>query len=98
MTSDDNRPSGVRIGMWIVGAGVGIGVIPVSAEHLGVPGVVLLPIADAPALPLGLAWRSGERDPAVLALTGLVERMKGTLAEMYAPGAAGPPQDAAGAA
>lgn len=60
----------------LVGAGAGLGLIPAPAEHLGVPGVTLLPVDDAPSVPLGLAWRADEADPAVTALTGLVEDMQ----------------------
>ncbi|MFC9454861.1 LysR substrate-binding domain-containing protein [Streptomyces sp. NPDC056983] len=56
----------------LVGASVGIGLTPDSAGHLAVPGVTLVPVLDAPALPLGLAWRADDTDPAVAALVDLV--------------------------
>ncbi|POX42581.1 LysR family transcriptional regulator [Streptomyces sp. Ru73] len=68
----------------LVAAGAGVGLVPVSARHLGVPGVTLLPVADAPAVPLGLAWRDGDPDPAVRALVGLVQDLAGELPDAAA--------------
>jgi DNA-binding transcriptional LysR family regulator len=43
--------------MSLVGAGAGIGFVPVSAGHIKLPGVVLVPVPDIPPTPLALAWR-----------------------------------------
>jgi DNA-binding transcriptional LysR family regulator len=56
----------------LVGAGTGIGFVPMSAEHLNVPGVVLVPVADIPPLPLALAWRTDDPNPALHALVDLL--------------------------
>jgi DNA-binding transcriptional LysR family regulator len=55
----------------LVGAGAGIGLVPVSAGHLEVPGVVLVPVTGVPPVPLALAWREDDPNPALHALVGL---------------------------
>ncbi|MFJ8950944.1 MULTISPECIES: LysR substrate-binding domain-containing protein [unclassified Streptomyces] len=67
----------------LVGAGVGIGFVPSSASHLKVPGVVLIPARDIPPLPLALAWRAGDPNPALHALIDLLDE----IAADCAPGA-----------
>lgn len=59
----------------LVGAGAGIGVVPQTAGHLEVPGVVLVPVHDAPAVPLALAWRSDDSNPALKGLVGLLDEV-----------------------
>ncbi|MFZ3561896.1 LysR substrate-binding domain-containing protein [Streptomyces sp. BH055] len=59
----------------LVGAGVGIGFVPSSAGHLKVPGVVLIPARDIPPLPLALAWRAGDPNPALHALIDLLDEI-----------------------
>lgn len=59
----------------LVGAGVGIGFVPASAAHLKVPGVVLLPVSDIPPLPLALAWRKNDPNPALHALIDLLDEI-----------------------
>ncbi|MFI7008782.1 LysR family transcriptional regulator [Streptomyces sp. NPDC050145] len=59
----------------MVGAGVGVGFVPVSAGHLKVPGVVLLPVSDIPPLPLALAWRTEDPNPALHALIDLLDEI-----------------------
>ncbi|MER5179091.1 LysR family transcriptional regulator [Streptomyces sp. NPDC002896] len=59
----------------LVGAEVGIGFVPASAGHLKVPGVVLLPVSDIPPLPLALAWRKEDANPALHALIDLLDEI-----------------------
>ncbi|MEU1370928.1 LysR family transcriptional regulator [Streptomyces sp. NPDC005803] len=59
----------------LVGAGVGIGFVPSSAGHLKVPGVVLVPARDIPPLPLALAWRAADPNPALHALIDLADEI-----------------------
>ena len=59
----------------LVGAGAGVGFVPMSAGHLDVPGVVLRPLTDAPPVPLALAWRRDDPNPALHALTGLLDEV-----------------------
>ncbi|MEY8040271.1 LysR substrate-binding domain-containing protein [Saccharopolyspora cebuensis] len=59
----------------LVGAGAGVGLVPLSAGHLEVPGVVLLPVRDAPVVPLALAWREDDPNPALRGLVGLLDEV-----------------------
>jgi DNA-binding transcriptional LysR family regulator len=59
--------------MSLVGAGVGIGFVPVSAGHIKLPGVILIPVPDIPPIPLALAWREDDTNPALLALIDLLD-------------------------
>ncbi|PKW16837.1 DNA-binding transcriptional LysR family regulator [Saccharopolyspora spinosa] len=59
----------------MVAIGTGIGLVPVSASHLKVPGVVLVPIVDMPPLPLALAWRGDDRNPVLLTLIGMLDEV-----------------------
>lgn len=61
--------------MSLVGAGAGIGLVPLSAGHLEVPGVVVAQVFDAPQVPLGLAWREDDGNPALHALVGLLDEI-----------------------
>lgn len=50
----------------LVGAGLGIAVVPESLKHWGGPEVVYRPLkADSPWLPMCIAWRRDERSPIV---------------------------------
>src|SRR6266545_4053512 len=50
----------------LVGAGLGIAVVPENLRHWGGPAVVYRPLkADSPWLPMYLAWRRDERSPTV---------------------------------
>ncbi|GAA4864937.1 LysR substrate-binding domain-containing protein [Saccharopolyspora rosea] len=60
----------------LVGAGAGVGVVPLTAEHLEVPGVVLVPVQDAPPIPLALAWREDDPNPALRCLLGLLDEVE----------------------
>ncbi|GAB2762349.1 LysR substrate-binding domain-containing protein [Salinifilum aidingensis] len=59
----------------LVGAGSGVGLVPVSAGHLELPGVLLVPLRDAPAIPLALAWREDDPNPALHALVDLLDEV-----------------------
>nr|WP_246331019.1 LysR substrate-binding domain-containing protein [Saccharopolyspora hordei] len=59
----------------LVGAGTGIGLVPTTAGHLKVPGVVLVPLHDAPPVPLALAWRDDDPNPALAGLVGLLDEV-----------------------
>ncbi|MHA6800212.1 LysR substrate-binding domain-containing protein [Bounagaea algeriensis] len=59
----------------LVGAGSGIGLVPASAGHLELPGVVLVPLPGAPAIPLALAWREDDPNPALHALVDLLHEV-----------------------
>ncbi|MEV0051135.1 LysR substrate-binding domain-containing protein [Saccharopolyspora shandongensis] len=59
----------------LVGAGSGISLVPMTAGHLKVPGVVLVPVHDAPSVPLALVWREGDRNPALAGLVGLLDEV-----------------------
>lgn len=65
----------------LVGAGAGIGVVPLTAGHLKLPGVVLVPVRDAPSLPLALAWRDDDANPALAGLVGLLDEIAAELDE-----------------
>jgi DNA-binding transcriptional LysR family regulator len=52
----------------LVGAEVGIGFVPASAAHIKLPGVVLVPVPEIPPIPLALAWREHDANPALQAL------------------------------
>jgi DNA-binding transcriptional LysR family regulator len=59
--------------MSLVGAGAGIGFVLASAGHIKLPGVVLIPVPDIPQIPLALAWRKDDTNPALLALVDLLD-------------------------
>ncbi|MEG9518462.1 LysR substrate-binding domain-containing protein [Saccharopolyspora indica] len=59
----------------LVGAGSGIGLVPATAGHLKVPGVVLVPVHDAPPVPLALVWRADDANPALAGLIGLLDEV-----------------------
>ncbi|MGW1682800.1 LysR substrate-binding domain-containing protein [Saccharopolyspora sp. NPDC002376] len=59
----------------LVGAGSGVGLVPATAAHLKVPGVVLVPVHDAPPVPLALVWREGDANPALAGLVGLLDEV-----------------------
>jgi DNA-binding transcriptional LysR family regulator len=61
--------------MLLVGAGAGLGLVLRSAEHLKVPGVVLVPVPEIPPLPLALAWREADPNPALHALIELLDEV-----------------------
>ncbi|MFC5750886.1 LysR substrate-binding domain-containing protein [Actinomadura rugatobispora] len=61
--------------MLLAAVGAGIGFVPMSASHLKVPGVVLVPVSDMPALPLALAWREGDDNPVLHALISLLDEV-----------------------
>lgn len=61
--------------MLLVGAGAGIGFVPEPAGHLKVPGVVLVPVPDIPALGLALAWRTNDPNPALHALIDILDEI-----------------------
>jgi DNA-binding transcriptional LysR family regulator len=63
--------------MSLVGAGAGIGLVPASAGHIKLPGVVLVPVPDIPAIPLALAWRENDANPALRALIDLLPAVSG---------------------
>jgi DNA-binding transcriptional LysR family regulator len=67
--------------MSLVGAGAGIGYVPISAGHIKLPGVVLVPVADIPAVPLALAWRQDDTNPALLALVDLLDEVSAESAD-----------------
>jgi DNA-binding transcriptional LysR family regulator len=58
--------------MSLVGAGVGIGLVPASAGHIKLPGVQLVPVPEIPPIPLALAWREDDANPALVALIDLL--------------------------
>ncbi|TCP57252.1 DNA-binding transcriptional LysR family regulator [Tamaricihabitans halophyticus] len=59
----------------LVGAGMGVGMVPNSAEHLEVPNVTLVALDGGPYVPLGLAWRDEPPAPALAALLGLLDEV-----------------------
>ncbi|MEV0701676.1 LysR substrate-binding domain-containing protein [Saccharopolyspora sp. NPDC050389] len=59
----------------LVGAGSGVSLVPMTAGHLKVPGVVLVPVHDAPAVPLALVWREDDQNPALAGLVGLLDEV-----------------------
>ncbi|MEZ0073884.1 LysR substrate-binding domain-containing protein [Planotetraspora sp. GP83] len=61
--------------MSLVGAGAGIGFVPISAGHIKLPGVVLVPVPEIAPLPLALAWAEDDDNPALLALVDLIENV-----------------------
>ncbi|WP_181140790.1 LysR substrate-binding domain-containing protein [Streptomyces sp. Ru62] len=65
----------------LVGAGAGIGFAPMSAGHIRLPGVALVPVPDIPPLPLALAWRADDTNPALLSLVDLLDDVQAGLAD-----------------
>lgn len=65
----------------LVAAGAGIGFAPISADHIQLPGVALVPVPDIPPIPLALAWREGDTNPALKSLVGLLDEVSATLRE-----------------
>lgn len=63
----------------LVGAGSGISLVPMTAAHLKVPGVVLVPVHDAPPIPLALVWREDDPNPALAGLIGLLDEVAAEL-------------------
>ncbi|MGW9029422.1 LysR substrate-binding domain-containing protein [Streptomyces sp. NPDC055722] len=63
----------------LVGAGVGIGFAPMSAGHIQLPGVVLVPVPDIPPIPLALAWREDDTNPALMSLVELLDEASAAL-------------------
>jgi DNA-binding transcriptional LysR family regulator len=63
-------------------AGAGVGLVPVSAAHLTVPGLRILPIVDAPPVPLGLAWRADDPNPALSALIAVADGVRKRLGDL----------------
>ncbi|MGW6962336.1 LysR substrate-binding domain-containing protein [Streptomyces chartreusis] len=63
----------------LVGAGVGIGFAPMSAGHIQLPGVVLVPVPDIPPIPLALAWREDDTNPALISLVELLDEASAIL-------------------
>ncbi|MBC3192969.1 LysR family transcriptional regulator [Pseudonocardia sp. C8] len=61
--------------MLLVGAGAGIGFVPMSVSCLAAPGVVLVPVDDLPPTTLGMVWRQDTHNPALRALTDLLDRI-----------------------
>jgi DNA-binding transcriptional LysR family regulator len=61
--------------MLLAGAGVGVGLVPESAGHLNVPGVVVLPVPEIPPVALALAWRGDDQNPALHALVELADEV-----------------------
>jgi DNA-binding transcriptional LysR family regulator len=59
----------------LVGAGVGIGFVPSAADHIKLPGVVLVPVPDIPPVTLVLAWREADANPALRALIALADEV-----------------------
>lgn len=62
--------------MLLAGAGTGIGLVPASAAHLKVPGVVLVPVRDMRPVALALAWLADNPNPALGSLTGLIDEVR----------------------
>ncbi|MFI0468425.1 LysR substrate-binding domain-containing protein [Saccharopolyspora sp. 5N102] len=63
----------------LVGAGSGVSLVPSTAAHLKVPGVVLVPVHDAPPIPLALVWRADDPNPALAGLIGLLDEVAAEL-------------------
>ncbi|MEU6262807.1 LysR substrate-binding domain-containing protein [Saccharopolyspora shandongensis] len=63
----------------LVGAGSGVSLVPSTAAHLKVPGVVLVPVHDAPPIPLALVWREDDPNPALAGLIGLLDEVAAEL-------------------
>ncbi|MBB5156763.1 LysR substrate-binding domain-containing protein [Saccharopolyspora phatthalungensis] len=63
----------------LVGAGSGISLVPMTAGHLKVPGVVLVSVHDAPSIPLALVWRRDDQNPALAGLVGLLDEVAAQL-------------------
>lgn len=58
--------------------GRGVNVVPAGlAEEYRRPGLAFVPVLDAPASPLALAWRRDDVPPAVQALATLAARLRG---------------------
>lgn len=62
--------------MLLAGAGAGIGLVPASAAHLKVPGVVLVPVTDIRPVALALAWLADSPNPVLGSLTALIDEVR----------------------
>lgn len=59
----------------LVGVGAGIGFVPMSTRWLAAPGVTLRPVRGLPPSRLAMVWRHDDHNPALGALTGLLDEV-----------------------
>jgi DNA-binding transcriptional LysR family regulator len=64
--------------MALVGAGLGLALVPESAARLGMPGVVCLPLRDPVFTDLNLIYRKGDTAPAVREALAVARRIHKT--------------------
>lgn len=64
----EHEAAGISVMLPLVAAGLGVALVPASVRAAPLAGVVLRDVAGAATVELALAWRSGETNPAVLAV------------------------------
>jgi DNA-binding transcriptional LysR family regulator len=64
---------GTAVLLALVAAGLGVAVVPESVRALPLDGLVFRDLVDAGSIELALAWRSGEDNPAVEAVVGVLQ-------------------------
>jgi DNA-binding transcriptional LysR family regulator len=63
---------GTAVLLALVAAGLGVALVPESVRALPLDGVVFRDLVDAGSIELALAWRSGENNPVVGAVVGVL--------------------------
>ena len=69
----EHEAPGTAVLLALVAAGLGVAVVPESVRALPLEGLVFRDLLDAGSIELALAWRSGEDNPAVEAVVGVLE-------------------------
>lgn len=68
----EHEAPGTAVLLSLVAAGLGVAVVPGSVRALPLEGLVFRDLLDAQTIELALAWRSGEDDPLVEAVVGVL--------------------------
>ncbi|KUI31118.1 LysR family transcriptional regulator [Mycobacterium sp. IS-1496] len=69
----EHEAPGTAVLLSLVAAGLGVAVVPRSVRALPLEGLVFRDLLDAQTIELALAWRSGEDNPLVEAVVGVLD-------------------------
>ena len=69
----EHEAPGTAVLLALVAAGLGVAVVPESVRALPLNGLIFRDLVDAGDIELALAWRSGEDNPVVEAVVGVLE-------------------------
>jgi DNA-binding transcriptional LysR family regulator len=69
----EHEAPGTAVLLALVAAGLGVAVVPESVRALPIDGLIFRDLVDAGRIELALAWRSGEVNPVVEAVVGVLE-------------------------